>query len=740
MHFTRALRWLGAPDKSHMGYCNQFSGLSDRMGRGFSVIRLVLGPPHPDPNPFCFQADWRWYSLFSNPFGTPLLDGQNQQLRSVATKNLLGVCSGICPSPSFSFKPLKSFAAPVKPYRSAFGTPLWNRQVQLLRSMARKNLFVPCFAVQLIVPSTCAQVGHAIVSRSEALDRATKLELDLVEVQRNANPPVCKIMDFHKEKFKQEVKEKERAKSKSSIALRSGDHKEVRFKAKIDLRDLKIKADLVVRLMERGYKIKCTAMPSGKEEEDLGGLISQLLPLIEDVSVIESGPHVDTRQAYVIVRHAKFATKKSGKKVSKVVETAAKGFQGAVSRTPEALSSTSQDGKVLQSEEWDPIDCSSEAEAEAQENFKEKADWEVFNNTNDSGDLFNFDSEGSGTHSGISGNADNASSGARLMDKNISDTSHHKVTPPVSGFTVPGPGLGSSRSVVETSEEPSVVDDNRYSKRTVVKGRFHQPYLSERNNAAPYFRAARNQGRTQQEPMRTEGQGHRVDAKQPQFYATTPSPSSPGISKVARTDGRSGDATTTKADDTDSSSKSYGIFSLKSPATGNGKSQPNLNISKPGDIGSHAPNYGIFSSSKVPNSELRNSGGETTAKNKNPSSPTPGYGIFSSSKVPNSELRNSGGETTAKNKNPSSPTPGYGIFSSSKVPNSELRNSGGETTAKNKNPSSPTPGYGNFSTKKPAASGDQHSGDSPPGKSDSSTPPTRGYGIFSATKSASSGN
>lgn len=114
MHFTRALRWLGAPDKSHMGYCNQFSGLSYRMGRGFSVIRLVLDPPHPDPNPFCFQADRRWYSLFSNPFGTPLLDGQNQQLRSVATKNLLGACSGICPSPSFSYEPLKSFAAPVK--------------------------------------------------------------------------------------------------------------------------------------------------------------------------------------------------------------------------------------------------------------------------------------------------------------------------------------------------------------------------------------------------------------------------------------------------------------------------------------------------------------------------------------------------------------------------------------------------------------------------------------------------
>ncbi|RZR94147.1 hypothetical protein BHM03_00022776 [Ensete ventricosum] len=434
------------------------------------------------------------------------------------------------------------------------------------------------------------------------------------------------------------------------------------------LRDLKIKADLVVRLMERGYRVKCTAMPTGKEEDGLGELISQLLPLIEDVSVIESGPHVDTKQAYVIVRHTKFATKKSGKKVSKVVDTAAKGFQGAVSRTPEALTSMSQDGKALQSEEWDPVDCSSEAEDEAQENFKEEADWKVFNNTNDSGDLFNFDSEGSSTHSGISGNADNASSRARLMDKNIGDTSHHKVTPPVSGFTVPGPGLGSLRSAVETSKEPSVVDDNRYSKRTAVKGRFNQPYLSERNNAAPYFRAARNQGRTQQEPMRTEGQGRRVDAKQPQFYATTPPPSSsPGISKVARTpDGRSGDATMTKADDTDSPSKGYGIFSLKSSATGNGKSQPNLNIGKPGDIGSHAPSYGIFSSSKVPNSGLRNSGGETSAKNENPSSPTPGYGNFSTKKPAASSDQHSGDSPPGKSGSSTLPTRGYGIFSATK--------------------------------------------------------------------------
>ncbi|RDX58549.1 Translation initiation factor IF3-1, mitochondrial, partial [Mucuna pruriens] len=56
--------------------------------------------------------------------------------------------------------------------------------------------------------------AHSIMSRFEALERAKKLKLDLVEVDRNANPPVCKIMDFHKEMYKRQEREKERAKSK----------------------------------------------------------------------------------------------------------------------------------------------------------------------------------------------------------------------------------------------------------------------------------------------------------------------------------------------------------------------------------------------------------------------------------------------------------------------------------------------------------------------------------------------
>uniref|UniRef100_A0A453M4V7 Translation initiation factor 3 N-terminal domain-containing protein n=1 Tax=Aegilops tauschii subsp. strangulata TaxID=200361 RepID=A0A453M4V7_AEGTS len=167
--------------------------------------------------------------------------------------------------------------------------------------------------------------GHSVVPRHETLQLAARMGLDLVEVHRKTDPPVCKIMDFHKEKYNKDVKEKERLKTKSAIVLHGGDNKEVRFKAKTEIKDLKVKADAITRLMERGYRVKCMAMPAGNEAEDLGGPLSQLLGLIQDVSIVESGPHLDSKHAYVIVRHVKFATKKGGKKASKAMEDAGKG-------------------------------------------------------------------------------------------------------------------------------------------------------------------------------------------------------------------------------------------------------------------------------------------------------------------------------------------------------------------------------------------------------------------------------
>ncbi|EEF48386.1 translation initiation factor IF3-1, mitochondrial [Ricinus communis] len=208
--------------------------------------------------------------------------------------------------------------------------------------------------------------GHGVVPRREALERAKKLKLDLVEVDRNVDPPVCKIMDFNKEKYKQQSKEKDRVKSKSEVTLRKGDCKEVRFSAKTEQKDLKIKADSVIRLMERGYRVKCMALGSPKkggraskkhdgdlteeeiaerikqeeeEKEELRATLSRLTALMGDEFIIESGPRVEKKQAYVLVRHAKFGqSKKVGAKKFKDVQEVANAKSSANHSGPVANS------------------------------------------------------------------------------------------------------------------------------------------------------------------------------------------------------------------------------------------------------------------------------------------------------------------------------------------------------------------------------------------------------------------
>ncbi|KAK3009220.1 hypothetical protein RJ639_013263 [Escallonia herrerae] len=282
----------------------------------------------------------------------------------------------------------------------------------------RLNEQITAWEVRLVTDG-----GHTIMSRKEALAQARKLDLDLVEVQRTADPPVCKIMDYHREKYKQQIKEKDKIKSKveescgdftsqilselSCLAsrnnleplssfyfglkpedifvagpqdccvscvrlwllhspettLKKGPCKEVRFTFKInqdvmdfyllspllsvkmfsqtgeasviqadsvqidcqitwetvavkqirfkliEQKDLQMKAEMTKRLMDKGYRVKVFSFHSLRDVP----MVTVFLILIEDVSVVESGPCVEPKQAYVIVRHAKFGPTKKGK-------------------------------------------------------------------------------------------------------------------------------------------------------------------------------------------------------------------------------------------------------------------------------------------------------------------------------------------------------------------------------------------------------------------------------------------
>lgn len=111
-----------------------------------------------------------------------------------------------------------------------------------------------------LINSFGEQVG--IVSIEEALDLAYEAGLDLVEINRNANPPVCKIIDYGKFKYEQTRKEKEQAKK---TRLAKSDVKEIHLRPNTDKNDISIKARKAKEFLEDGDKVKVSVKFKGRE-------------------------------------------------------------------------------------------------------------------------------------------------------------------------------------------------------------------------------------------------------------------------------------------------------------------------------------------------------------------------------------------------------------------------------------------------------------------------------------------
>lgn len=297
---------------------------------------------------------------------------------------------------------------------------------------------------------------HEVVSRGEALDRARKLNMDLVEVDRLAKPPVCKIMDYNKEKYKKQVKAKEKSKIKAEKSLRSGPMKECRFTKKTEQKDLETKANNVKRVLEKGHRVKCMAL--GNEDEDLGTMLARLSAMIEDFAVVESGPMVEKRQAYVVVRHKKFGFKKGSSKKSSLASPS----------TPASINSEQVVGPLETAEELDHTESHSESEDIDQMEESEDIDPDqmdlphaggdtiAWSTETEDPDIFGFDEKNKGVVS---------SSATRQMSGNtdgVFPLEH-----------VPNASLPNFKPEVEAG--PRQVDDNRYSGRNEVKSRFQSP-------------------------------------------------------------------------------------------------------------------------------------------------------------------------------------------------------------------------------------------------------------------------
>ena len=148
-----------------------------------------------------------------------------------------------------------------------------------------------------VVGADGSQIG--ILETKDALDLAAEQDLDLVEVAGQADPPVCRIMDYGKFKYEQAVKQKEARKKQSLIVV-----KEMKMRPKIDPHDYATKKGHVVRFLKQGAKVKTTIMFRGREmaHSDLGRrLLDRLAQDVGEIAKVETPPKLDGRNMTMVL-------------------------------------------------------------------------------------------------------------------------------------------------------------------------------------------------------------------------------------------------------------------------------------------------------------------------------------------------------------------------------------------------------------------------------------------------------
>jgi translation initiation factor IF-3 len=150
--------------------------------------------------------------------------------------------------------------------------------------------------VRLVGPDG-QQIG--IKPLPEALAIAREADLDLVEVAAQANPPVCRIMDYGKYKYEAAQKAKESRRKASNVSI-----KEMKYRPKISKGDFDTKTRKVERFLQDGHKVKVTLTYRGREmaHPELGRrILDEVVEAVEQVGRVEIFPRVDGRNMTMVL-------------------------------------------------------------------------------------------------------------------------------------------------------------------------------------------------------------------------------------------------------------------------------------------------------------------------------------------------------------------------------------------------------------------------------------------------------
>lgn len=138
-----------------------------------------------------------------------------------------------------------------------------------------------------------------IVATSEAMRQAIERNLDLVKIAPQAQPPVCRIMDYGKYRFEQAKKEKEARKNQKIVEI-----KEIRMSLNIDTNDFNTKVNHTIRFLKDGDKVKVSVRFRGREmtHTNLGNdLLARFREACSEYGVVEKPPKLEGRSLAMVV-------------------------------------------------------------------------------------------------------------------------------------------------------------------------------------------------------------------------------------------------------------------------------------------------------------------------------------------------------------------------------------------------------------------------------------------------------
>ncbi len=138
-----------------------------------------------------------------------------------------------------------------------------------------------------------------VVSRQEALAQAAQAGFDLVEIAPNADPPVCKILDFGKYKYEEQKKKNEARKKQKTIEV-----KEIKLRPSIDDHDYDVKLRSMLKFLEEGDKVKVTMRFRGRElaHQELGmDVLVRVRDNLQEIAKVEQMPRMEGRQMIMVM-------------------------------------------------------------------------------------------------------------------------------------------------------------------------------------------------------------------------------------------------------------------------------------------------------------------------------------------------------------------------------------------------------------------------------------------------------